>query len=170
MGLSSVIPAFFANGLCVIASPGILQQSPIAGHYQYVKQGNCVLNVCPTFKWDVLYIFNSALVFDYSMHMKHGSLLASCGFSLILLLTSSTRSAPGQSNDNSYENYRSHAKANLTGYVFYSHNSVTNEGGGTNIRRVNGNSCQMLYERWWIASMVWNVSPKHWDSPGALEP
>jgi hypothetical protein len=54
--------------------------------------------------------------------------------------------------------------------AFYSHNSVTSEQGGTDIRRVN--SCQMLYdgERWWIVSVVWNVSPKNWDLPRDLEP
>jgi hypothetical protein len=54
--------------------------------------------------------------------------------------------------------------------AFYSHSSVTTEPGRTDIRRVN--SCQMLYdgERWWIASVVWNVSPKDWDPPHDLEP
>lgn len=52
----------------------------------------------------------------------------------------------------------------------YSHNSETTENGRTDIRRVN--SCQMLYDgkRWWIASVVWNVSPKNWDLPPDLEP
>ena len=54
--------------------------------------------------------------------------------------------------------------------AFYSHNSETTEHGKTDIRRVN--SCQMLYdgERWWIASVVWNVSPKDWDLSHDLEP
>jgi hypothetical protein len=54
--------------------------------------------------------------------------------------------------------------------AFYSHNSVTSENGKTNIRRVN--TCEMLYDgnRWWIASVVWNVSPKNWDLPQDLEP
>jgi len=30
----------------------------------------------------------------------------------------------------------------------------------------------MLYDgkRWWIPSVVWNVSPKNWDLPHDLEP
>lgn len=54
--------------------------------------------------------------------------------------------------------------------AFYSHDSVTSENGKTDIRRVN--SCEMLYDgnRWWIASVVWNVSPKNWDLPQDLEP
>ncbi len=54
--------------------------------------------------------------------------------------------------------------------AFYSHNSETTENGRTDIRRVN--SCQMLYDgkRWWIASVVWNVSPKDWNLPQDLEP
>lgn len=54
--------------------------------------------------------------------------------------------------------------------AFYSHDSVTTADGGTDIRRVN--SCQMLYDgkRWWIASVVWNVSQKNWDLPDDLEP
>ena len=53
---------------------------------------------------------------------------------------------------------------------FYSHNSVTSENGTTDIRRVN--ACEMLYDvnRWWIASVVWNVIPKNWDLPQDLEP
>ena len=54
--------------------------------------------------------------------------------------------------------------------AFYSHDSVTSENGKPDIRRVN--SCEMLYDgnRWWIASVVWNVSPKNWDLPQDLEP
>jgi hypothetical protein len=54
--------------------------------------------------------------------------------------------------------------------AFYSHNSERTEHDGTDIRRVN--SCQMLYDgkRWWIASVMWNVSPKSWDLPHDLEP
>jgi hypothetical protein len=54
--------------------------------------------------------------------------------------------------------------------AFYSGHSETTEDGGTDIRGVK--SCQMLYDgkRWWIASVVWNVSPKNWDLPHDLEP
>lgn len=54
--------------------------------------------------------------------------------------------------------------------AFYSHDSVTSENGKTDIRRVN--TCEMLYDgnRWWIAIVVWNVSPKKWDLPQVLEP
>lgn len=54
--------------------------------------------------------------------------------------------------------------------AFYSHNSETTEQRRTDICRVN--SCQMLYDgkRWWIASVVWNVSPKNWDLPHDLDP
>ena len=54
--------------------------------------------------------------------------------------------------------------------AFYSHNSETTEQRRTGIRRVN--SCQMLYDgkRWWIASVVWNVSPKNCDLPHDLDP
>jgi hypothetical protein len=54
--------------------------------------------------------------------------------------------------------------------AFYSHNSETTEQRRTDIRRVN--SCQMLNDgkRWWIASVVWNVSPKNWDLPHELDP
>jgi hypothetical protein len=55
--------------------------------------------------------------------------------------------------------------------ALYSHDSVTTaDEGTTDIRRVN--SCQMLYDgkRWWITSVVWNVSQKNWDLPDDLEP
>lgn len=54
--------------------------------------------------------------------------------------------------------------------AFYSHDSVTSENGKTDIRRVN--TCEMLFDgkRWWIASVVWNVSPKNWDLPQDLAP
>jgi hypothetical protein len=55
--------------------------------------------------------------------------------------------------------------------VFYSHSAVLMyKGQIDNVRRVN--SCQMLFDgkRWWITSVIWNVSPQKWDLPTDLEP
>ncbi len=55
--------------------------------------------------------------------------------------------------------------------VFYSHSAVlTYKGQIDNVRRVN--SCQMLFDgrRWWITSVIWNVSPKKWDLPADMQP
>jgi hypothetical protein len=55
--------------------------------------------------------------------------------------------------------------------AFYSHSALQTKASTTNdVRRVN--TCQMLFDgkRWWIASAVWNESPKKWDLPTDLEP
>jgi hypothetical protein len=79
-------------------------------------------------------------------------------------------SSPGISNQETIFKVRIEQYGNIAN-AFYSHSAVETKAGKTeNVRRVN--SCQMLFDgkRWWIASVVWNESPKKWDLPSDLEP